>query len=127
MATPTVTDNEILETALVGLQHQHAEYTAKIAEIRRMLGIRAPRTTSEPETVTATPAKRKMSAAARARIAASQRKRWVAVRKAEEAPAETAPKKRRISAAGMKRIIAATKKRWAAVRAKKAGAAKKNR
>jgi hypothetical protein len=117
-----IDDTSILEAALVGLQHQRAEYTAKMDEIRRTLGIRAPRTSSVPATETAAPAKRTMSPAARKRIAAAQRKRWAAVRTAKEAPPKVTPKKQKLSAAGRKRIIAATKKRWAAVRAQKAAA-----
>jgi hypothetical protein len=118
----SVSDTSILESALIGLQSQHSKIEVKMAEIRRKLGIRAPRTTPALSSAVALPAKRTMSPAARKRIAAAQRKRWAAVR---NAPAEPAPKKRKISAAGMKRIIAATKKRWAAVRAQKAVAAKK--
>jgi hypothetical protein len=58
---------------------------------------------------------RKMSAAARRRIAAAQKARWAKVRgESEPGPAKaTAPKsKRQISPEGLKRIIAATKKRW---------------
>jgi hypothetical protein len=64
-----------------------------------------------------------MSASARRRIAAAQKKRWAEVRKEAEVGMTTktksAPlrKKRRLSAAGRKAIIEATKKRWAAVRA----------
>jgi hypothetical protein len=54
-------------------------------------------------------------------MAEAQRKRWAAIKKAEEAPKSAlAPKKRRISAAGRRRMIAATKKRWAEYHAKKA-------
>jgi len=65
-----------------------------------------------------------MSAAARARIAEAQRKRWAASKKAAEPPApEAAPKpKRKLSAAGRRAIIAATKKRWALKRAEGAKA-----
>jgi hypothetical protein len=55
-----------------------------------------------------------MSAAAREKIAAAQRKRWAAA-KGEVGP--TAKPKRKLSEAGRAAIIAATKKRWAAKRA----------
>jgi len=84
MPTRTVTDNEILEAALIGLQQKHTEYTEKIADIRRTLGIRTPSTvTAVASTETAVPAKRarrKMSAAARKRIADATRKRWAEFR-----------------------------------------------
>jgi hypothetical protein len=64
----------------------------------------------------------KLSAAARARIAAAQRLRWSRL-KASSGPTKvvsSVPKKRTISAAGRKRIAAAQKVRWAKVRAKAA-------
>src|SRR5579863_8115870 len=70
-----------------------------------------------------------LSRAARARIAAAQKKRWAAVRRAAKAapvkPAKkvVAPAKRRtMSAAARKRIAAAQKKRWAAIKATKKAA-----
>src|SRR5438094_4587804 len=59
---------------------------------------------------------RKMSAAARARISASQKARWARAR--GQKVVSIAPK-RHISAAGLARIRAATKARWAKVRAAK--------
>jgi hypothetical protein len=65
-----------------------------------------------------------MSASARRRIAAAQKKRWAVLKQAKTEQAK--PKqKRRLSAAGRKAIIEATKKRWAAVRAAKAKATPK--
>ena len=63
------------------------------------------------------PRHRKMSAAARARIAATQRARWAKV-KGQRKVVSIAPK-RRISAAGLARIRAATKARWARWRQQK--------
>ncbi len=73
-----------------------------------------------------------MSAAARARIAAAQRKRWAAVKKTGEpkgpaAPSQAAKPKRRLSAAGKKAIIEGTKRRWARVKAEADKAAKAER
>ena len=58
----------------------------------------------------------KMSAAARARISASQKARWARVR--GQKVVSIAPK-RRISPAGLARIRAAARARWAKVRAAK--------
>jgi len=58
---------------------------------------------------------RTMSAAARAKISASQRARWAKVKGRKVV--STAPK-RRISAAGLARIRAAQRARWAKFRAK---------
>ena len=119
---PTIHDNEILAAAIEGFEAQKSRLDARIAEIRQKLGGAAG---DEPGTSSDAPAagrkRRKMSAAARKRIADAQKKRWAAVRK-ELGPSTTAkqeaPKaKRRLSAAGRKRIIEATKKRWALVRA----------
>src|SRR5438094_7294857 len=59
---------------------------------------------------------RKMSAAVRARISASQKARWAKV-KGQRKVVSIAPKHRRISPAGLARIRAATKARWAKWRA----------
>lgn len=120
-------DTSILESALIGLQHQHSQVETKISEIRRTLGIRTPRAASvaAPQVVSLT--KRTMSRSARQKIAAAQKKRWAAYKKEKAQSVETlraAPrKKRRMSAAGKNRIIEASKKRWAEYRAKKASAA----
>jgi hypothetical protein len=137
MAQSIVSDPEILEAALIGLEQRRSDIGEKMAALRARLGIRGRGrvTTSVPDTVSpdgaASPrTRRRMSAAARRRIAAAQRKRWAALKQgsaAKAAPAKAAParKKHKISAAGMKRIIAATKKRWAAYHAKKRAAGKK--
>jgi hypothetical protein len=109
--------SEIITAAIEGFEAQKARLDAQISELRATLS-------GEPVTPAATPKgpklkRRKMSAAARARMAEAQRKRWAAVRKAS-APSipEAAPKpKRKLSADGRKAIIAALKKRWAAKRA----------
>ena len=59
----------------------------------------------------------KMSAAARARISASQKARWARTR--GQKVVSIGPKRRRISAAGLARIRAATRARWARWRAAK--------
>src|SRR5437667_10590469 len=60
---------------------------------------------------------RTMSAAARARISASQKARWARTR--GQKVVSTAPKRRYISPAGLARIRAANRARWAKVRAAK--------
>jgi hypothetical protein len=103
-------DRSFLEAALIGYGHQLALIDQAIVELRRRIGSTPP-----------PPAKRirrPLSVAARARIAAAQRKRWAEYNRAKAAH----PKKRKLSAAGRKRIVEATKKRWEAVRAQKAAA-----
>jgi hypothetical protein len=60
---------------------------------------------------------RKLSASARARIAAAQRARWAKVRSGQNQKVVTMPKKRTMSAGARKRIAAAQRARWAKVRA----------
>ncbi len=119
---------EILSAALAGLEAQRDRIATQIADVRRMLGGSPASVSPAAETPTRKP-RRKMSAAARKRIAEAQRKRWQAVRKAAEAapaPAKQTAKtakaapahKRTMSAAGRKRIAEATRKRWAEFRKK---------
>jgi hypothetical protein len=113
----TTFDRALLDAALVGYQHQFDQLDAKMADIRRELGA-----TPEHEPVAApVQKKRVMSAAARRKIAAAQRKRWAVFQESKKARA----KKRKMSPAGRKRIAEATKKRWAEFRARKAGKAGK--
>jgi hypothetical protein len=115
-------DIEILEAALLGLQHESSRIDTKIAEIRARIGGTQESVASSGNKPTR---KRILSAAARRRIAAAQKKRWASYRTESQAaepvtkqkPAKA--KKRDISAAGRKRIAEATRKRWAAFRAAK--------
>ena len=89
MPKSIITDHEILEAALVGLQHSLASVDEKIKEIRSRLGGKAVRKAAAPiPAATAAPAaaapKRTMSASARRRIAAAQKKRWAAYHKAQK-------------------------------------------
>ncbi len=112
---------EIIKAAILGFEEQRRHIDAKIVELRSML-VGSVVVTAAAATTGPTPGRkrRKLSAAARKRIAEAQRKRWAAV-KTHAAPAakETPKKKARLSAAGRMAIILAAKKRWAAVRAAK--------
>jgi hypothetical protein len=123
---PTKFNDEILAAAIEGFQAQKQRLDAQIAELRQLLtgGSSEPAATPGP-----TRKRRKISAAARQRMAEAQRKRWASAKKESGVLAETvkpAAKKPKwkLSAAGRHRIIDATKKRWAAVRAAAAKAAK---
>ena len=109
---PTKLNTEIIAAAIAGFEEQKERLNAQIAELRQLL------TTSAADGSGATPVGRRMSAAARAKIAAAQRKRWAVAKNQAEAPSSTAParKKRKLSVAGRKAIIEATKRRWAALR-----------
>jgi peptidoglycan hydrolase CwlO-like protein len=106
-------NTEILAAAIAGFEEQKKRLDAQIAELRQLLSGNA-----ADNTAPATKKRRGMSAAARARIAAAQRKRWAESRKQSETapPKAAARKKRRLSAAGRRAIIEATKRRWAAFR-----------
>jgi len=108
---------EILAAALIGFEQQKRNIGAKIAEIRAMLSGRGTEAAAAAERI---PRKRKVSAAARRRMALAQKARRAKSRGASKPPVPVATPKRRISKEGMERIIAATKKRWAAVKAAKA-------
>jgi hypothetical protein len=111
-------DNTILEMAVRGYEAERDRISAAMAEIRAQLGQRGPGRTITVATGAdhTAPKKRTMSASARARIAAAQRARWQAYKKAKAEPAQAQaekPKKRKLSAAGRRAIQLATKKRWA--------------
>jgi hypothetical protein len=71
-------DGDTLQAALIGYRHEHDQIATKMEEIRRQIGGR-----SAVSVVANTPEgkKRVMSAAARKRIAAGQKRRWAAYRK----------------------------------------------
>ena len=85
MPKSIITDDEILQAALLGLQHSLTEVEGKIAELRRKLGGRGTNSRSKAAAGSnhASTA-HQMSAAARERIAAAQKKRWAAFRRAHQ-------------------------------------------
>jgi hypothetical protein len=120
MAYTKRSDAELLQAALFGYRHQYAVLGERIAEITRELGGGAGR----PTVAGAAKSRRTMSADARRRIGAAQRKRWAEAKGATGTPGKKAgtKKKRHMSAEGRKNIAEATRKRWEAFRAAKAAA-----
>jgi hypothetical protein len=119
---PKKLTDEIVQAAIDGFKAQKSRIDQQIVELRSMLNGGPPQATAVAEP---TPRKgRKMSAAARRRIAAAQRARWAKIRveskPAAPATAKATKPKRRISPEGLKRIVAATKKRWRLQRAAQA-------
>ena len=101
---------DLINAAILGFEEQKRQIDSKITELKGLLTGGSVQAESALE---ATKGKRRpMSAAARARIAAAQRKRWAATRKASKPEAPAKPK-RKLSDAGRAAIAAATKKRWA--------------
>jgi hypothetical protein len=119
MHTPKLTP-EIINAAIVGFEQQKLRIDTQIAELRAMLDGDISKPTAAPG-----PPKRKISAAARRRMALGQKARWAKLKGESEPPApataETPKPKRKLSKEGRAAIVAALKKRWAA---KKAAAAK---
>jgi hypothetical protein len=84
-------NREILEAALQGLEAQKQKLDEQITQVRAMLGRRGGRPSKSAQTssagTAAAPAvgrrKRVLSAEARKRIAAAQKKRWAAFRKTQ--------------------------------------------
>jgi hypothetical protein len=75
-------DHALLEAALIGYQHQAAQLAEKIADIRRQLGGKS---ASAASTAPSPNKRHPMSAAARKRIAAAQKKRWEEYHRKQEA------------------------------------------
>jgi hypothetical protein len=116
--------NEILTAAIDGYETQKIRIDGKIADLRAMLPGGPAESAATPET--SKRKRRKMSAAARARIAEAQRKRWAASKvQAEAATPEPAKPKRKLSAAAKTKLVANLKKARAAKAAKAKAAAKK--
>ena len=120
---PTRLRPEIINAAILGFEQQKSRIDDQIAELRAMMsGGTTPTAAATHEVPTH---KRKISAAARRRMALGQRARWAKLKGASVSPAPIAtpepPKaKRKLSAAGRAAIIAATKARWDRVRAEAA-------
>ena len=93
---------EILEAALQGLESQREHLDKQIAQVRSLLGGRAPAATGRRA---GRPAKKHAAVAAAAATPA-----------AAQSSSQPARKKRALSPEARKRIAAAQKKRWAAFR-----------
>ena len=111
-------DTSLLQAALIGYEQMKRDVEEKIASIRNRM--RSGGTAAAPAS------KRTMSAGARKKIAAAQKKRWALTKakqvQPEPAKSKSVKPKRTMSAAGRRRITAAQKKRWAAIKAKKKAA-----
>jgi hypothetical protein len=120
-------DQDILRMALIGLESEKIKIETAIAEIQVQLGRRGsgrPKGADVTGPVEAAPRNRTLSAAARLKIAAAQRKRWAAIKKAKAEPEKP---KRVLSTAARKRMADATRKRWATFRKAKAQATPKSK
>jgi hypothetical protein len=106
---------EIINAAIEGFEFQKRRINSQIAELRQLLD--GDRTQADVGADAPAP-KRKISAAARRRMAVAQKARWAKVRAASEpAASKPATRQRKLSVAGRKAISKAAKKRWALKRA----------
>jgi hypothetical protein len=90
MANSSTPSREILVAALHGLEARKQKLEQQIAQVQSMLGKRLgrpPKTANAALVDSAAPARKKrvMSAEARNKIAAAQKKRWAAFHKANQA------------------------------------------
>jgi hypothetical protein len=85
-------------------------------ELIRVLGVSAEPTSAQAPTPVAETAKKRFSAATRAKMAAAMKARWAA-RKAATAPASVKKVKKVFSAAARAKLAAATKARWKNIKA----------
>jgi hypothetical protein len=104
---------EIIAAAIEGFEVQKKRIDGQIAELRSMLPGGEPAGPAE-----ATRPKRKISAAARKRMAQAQKARWAKTKQGSEptAMAEVEKPKRKISAAARRKMAEGAKKRWAAMK-----------
>jgi CelD/BcsL family acetyltransferase involved in cellulose biosynthesis len=102
----------ILSSLTAAQLHRAADLKDQIAKLEKTLASILGSTSA----TNSAPGKRKMSAAARAKIAAAQKARW-AKAKGKSAAKPAAKKKRTMSAAGRAKIAAAAKARWAKAKA----------
>src|SRR5260221_3150140 len=121
MPTPKL-NSEIIAAAIEGFESQKRRIDTQIGELRAMLSGGRTEGTVAPEMPKR---KRKVSAAARRRMAEGQKKRWATLKAEANKPdpaaeQEPAKPKRKISAAGRRAISEATKRRWALKRAEAA-------
>jgi hypothetical protein len=110
---------------MINLQHLSVKQLRRVVAIKermeRLEAKLASVTGDEASDASAAPVgrrrRRKMSAAAKARIGAAQRKRWAKVKGRATAAKTGVKRKRRVSAATKARLAAVAKARWARVKA----------
>jgi hypothetical protein len=90
---PMQVDTTTLQMALIGYQSQLSEINAKMQEIRRRLGGARAAVHDRGRGDIPGPVKRVLSAAARRRIVAAQKKRWAAYRQSGAGAKRDKPKR----------------------------------
>jgi len=117
-------DDSMLRAALIGYEHMLGEIQEKIADIQGQLGRGRTVVATSPDGAALARKRKPLSAAARRRIAAAQRKRWKSYHEQQrEAPAKPSAQRRKpVSAEVRTKRIAALAKARAAKAAKRAAA-----
>jgi hypothetical protein len=87
---PLTLDADFLEAALVGYQQIHKQIESRMADLRHKLHVGP--TASSPAAAARVAKRWKLSPEGRAHIAAAQRVRWAAARKAKTTASAQAPK-----------------------------------
>lgn len=82
---PNIIDNATLQMALIGYESERQKIQEKIAELQRQLKSRNHRAGTAVAEAPANRGRRRMSAAARKRIAAAQKARWAEYRQKQKA------------------------------------------
>jgi len=109
-----MSDIQTLKMALIGFQIERQKVQERIAEIERRLGGRTPHVAASSS---GAKPRREMSAAARKRIAAAQKKRWAVFHNAQK------PARKKLSPARKAALVANLAKARAAKAAKKGAGA----
>lgn len=105
-----------ITTALNQLEEERTRLVSQISAVRNAISAL---NSSGSKGV---PGPRKLSAAARAKIAAAQRARWAKFKKSKVVSISAGKKKRKLSASALSKIRAGQRKRWAAWRKKQKAA-----
>jgi hypothetical protein len=109
-----VTDIKKYLALRTALANEKARIEARLQEISHVLGTGAPTAALPP---VAKRARRRFSAATKAKMRAAQKARWAKIKGKTQRPAAPAKKKRKMSAKGRAAIAAAAKARWAKAKA----------
>ncbi len=102
IALETISGDELLRLALVGLERRRDDVQAKIEQVRGQLGMTAP-PAARPASVAPPAKERGMSEAGKLAIKAAQKKRWARVKREKKAALVAALERTAKRSAGRKR------------------------
>jgi hypothetical protein len=113
------TSDELLNLALIGLQHVHGEHASRMKALKARIAGEAP--SQEPAVKPVVRARGKLSPQAKANIIAAQKKRWAKVHKEQRAAEKAATEKAaaKLAARAAAKSVAAVNKQIKRVRVDK--------